>query len=353
MPDRTLPDTSTIDATRILLFARDVLVAEGMPLADAEVAGDAMVWSELRGKSSFGIARLLGCVERLRAGGTRAMAEPSVVGRSTAMTVLDADAVWGSVAGARAMRQAVASAREHGVGVAIVRNTSSGLAMGYYPTLAIEHGMIGLAVGNAVALQAPWGGAAKRLGNQAYAIGCPAGRHHPLLLDTSTTSVTWAKIHAHESRGEQLPPGLALDEHGEATIDPGAALRGTLMPLGEHRGSGLAIMWEVLTGVLGGGLFAPNVRGPNDDPAQPMGVSLFCLALDPSVSMPFPEFVDRVDALIDTIHDCPPAPGVARIYAPGERGFVEAERRTREGIPIGAELLARLQQLGAEAGVPW
>jgi LDH2 family malate/lactate/ureidoglycolate dehydrogenase len=144
-----------------------------------------------------------------------------------------------------------------------------------------------------------------------------------------------------------------LDAQGQPTTDPITALAGLYVPIGGHRGFGLALMWEILTGVLSGGArFGPAVGAPDVyDTAQ--GVSHFFLALDPSRSMSFEEFTKRVDELIDQVHASPPATGIARLYVPGERGYETAERREREGIPVAAERLDVLKKLAAEVGVVW
>jgi len=124
-----------------------------------------------------------------------------------------------------------------------------------------------------------------------------------------------------------------------------------LVPSGGHRGYGLALVLEILTGVLAGGTrFAPRVSGPSAL-STPQGVSVFLLAIDPAVSMPYEQFLDRVDALIDTIHSSSPAPGVERVYIPGERGFLTAERREREGVPMSGKTIRQLRTLASELGV--
>jgi LDH2 family malate/lactate/ureidoglycolate dehydrogenase len=199
----------------------------------------------------------------------------------------------------------------------------------------------------------PPGGTSKVVGNQAFALACPAGRHSPLLFDSALSAISWTQIEELRDRGEPLPAGVALDTSGEPTSDHGAALAGMLLPVGGHRGFGIALMWEVLTGVLSGNDRFATAITPLAELDRPQSVAHFYLAIDPTVAMPYAEFTARVDALIDQMHASPPAKGVDRVFVPGEQGFATAARRAREGIPISAERDALSRALGESVGVPW
>jgi LDH2 family malate/lactate/ureidoglycolate dehydrogenase len=345
--------TATITADRVRSFATEVLTRSGMSDDDARITADALAWADLRGIGAQGIAKLPLIVKRLRAGGTVASARVTVVNETPAMTVFDAHGAWGHVAGVTAMRAAIGSAARSGVGAALVRNTDSASAMGYYATLAIRERKIGLAINNGTPLMPPPGGTTRTVGNEAFAIGCPAGRHAPLLFDTATSAITWTAIEALRDRGEPLPANVALDASGTPTRDYDAALAGILLPMGGHRGFGIALMWEVLTGVLSGGpRFARDIT-PLAKLDSPQSVSHFYLAIDPAIAMPYQRFVDRVDALIDQVHASPPATGVDRVRVPGEHGAAEESRRERDGIPLPAERAAELKALAREFGMTW
>jgi len=343
--------TVTIGARTLRRFIHDTLRAAGVPEDDATTTADGMTWAELHGVD-LGTRRVPTFVNAIKGGGTKAAPQRKVISDRPSFAVLDADESWGVPAAAHAMRIAIGKAREAGVGACVVRNTGNSLAMGYYPSMAIGERLIGLAITNALPLQAPWGGTRKTLGNQAHAIGVPAGRHTPLLFDSATTAITWASIHEYVARGERLPEGLAVDTEGKPTTDPAAAIAGRLLPMGGHRGFGIALMWEVLTGVLSGGeMFGPTVRGSLSD--QTSGQSTFLMAIDPTVAMPFETFVARVDDLIDQVHASPPAPGVERIYVPGEQSAERAKQRERDGIPLSAARVSELRAVSDGLGVAW
>jgi LDH2 family malate/lactate/ureidoglycolate dehydrogenase len=339
-----------VEPEALRTFVRQVLLAVGMRPAAAEVTADVMLWSDLRAIEPHGISKLPVLVARIEAGVTAADAEPTVLNETSTTALIDANTIWGQVAATWAMELAVEKARLNQLGAVVVRNSSSLGALGYYPLVAVRAGQIGLAITNSMPLLAPWGGTSKLLGNQAYAIGCPASRYAPILLDTSNSATSWGNIRMRVERGEQLPPGLAFDAEGRPTTDPAAALEGLLAPAGGHKGFGLALLWEVLTGVLGGLAFGPNV-GATEDLTRPQEVSHFLLALDPTAYLPLELFTARVDSLIEQIRAVPPAPGIERAYAPGEQGFARAAARERDGIPLSARRQAELVTLSQRVGV--
>jgi LDH2 family malate/lactate/ureidoglycolate dehydrogenase len=347
-----MSDTEVVSPQRLHDFAYGALTAAGMPIEHARTTATAMIWADLRGLDAHGVGgKLPQCIGRIRAGGTCAdPALPPVSMRPAAVTI-DGQNAWGQVAAVEGMRTAIQKARSCGVGAVSMRAVSSAAALGYYPTLAIAEQMIGIVVTNGPALIPAWGGQTKLLGNQAHSIGCPAGRHFPLLFDSAMTTMSTGEMDLLHDRGELLPEGVLLDENGEPTRDPGEWTKGLLVPIGGHRGFALSLVLEILTGVLSAGpRMAPDVGHPFDF-AEPQGVGMFFLAIDPEVSLPFDRFTNRVDALIDQIHASPRAPGVDRVYAPGERGYLISEERKREGIPLTPKRISTLSALAADLGV--
>jgi len=348
---RTPADEDTVlAAPRLHQFAEQVLAKSGLPHPDADLLARHLVWADLRGISWLGVSKIPQYVERLRAGGVSTGAPPTVVRRRGGVLLVDGHDGFGQVVGHRAMTLVAEAAAEAGIAAAAVRNTTSAGALGYYASLAADRRLIGLAINNSQPLQAAPGGTEKVVGNQAFAIASPASRHPPLLLDMATSAVSLARVHGHQLRGEPLPDGVALTAGGTPTVDPVAALTGLLLPMAGHRGFGLALIWEILTGVLAGGPFSAGVSGP-DVVDRPQGVSLFLLALDPTIALPYRDFVARVDELVDRMHGSARAPGVDRITVPGERRDEIRRRREAAGIPIPAGTLAALSQLGEELGL--
>lgn len=349
-----MEDRRLVPAPELRAFAHDTLRAVGMPAEDASITADAMLWGELRGLPAHGVSgKLPQCIDRIQAGGTAASAQLTSVVTQGPLQVLDAHGAWGQVAGVRGMRSAMELARSGGIGLVSVRESSSAAAMGHYVDLAARAGLIGFAFTNGSSIIAPWGGARRLLGNQAHAIGCPSGRFAPIVYDSAVTRMSTGEIDALHEQGRLLPEGVLLDATGLPTLDPSAWVNGMLVPSGGHRGYGLAVMLELLTGVLSGGaVFAPEVGQPGDLDAR-QGISLFLLALEPGAMMHHNDFLARVDTLIERIHATPRAVGTDRIYYPGERSAELAVEREIHGVPMTHARVARLQSLGDRLSVPF
>jgi LDH2 family malate/lactate/ureidoglycolate dehydrogenase len=323
-----------------------------MTSEDARIVGDALAWADLRGTTAQGIAKLPLIVRRIRAGGTNARATLEVVADSPSFARVDAHQAWGHVAGVRAMRMAIAKAKATGVGAVTVGNTDSASALGYYAELAAREGLIGLAINDGTPLMPPSGGTTRVVGNQAFAIAAPS-TGDPLLFDSALSGISWTQIDELHDRGESLREGLALDADGRPTVDHAAAIAGLLLPMGGHRGFGLALMWEVLTGVLSGNERFASTITPLAELARPQSVAHFYLAIDPRVATPLAQFTERLDALVGRVHASPPAAGVARVFVPGEQGYATMRQREREGIAVLPERARELAALGEDLGVPF
>jgi LDH2 family malate/lactate/ureidoglycolate dehydrogenase len=348
--DTDAVDTAVFPAGRLRHLSQQLFCKAGMPAVDARMLADHLLWADLRGISWLGVSKIPQYLTRLRTGSITADAIPEILAERPSLLLIDGHDGFGQVVCNHAMSLVVGKARLAGVAAGVVRNTTSAGALGYFAMLAAEQQMIGLAINNSLPLQAAPGGGERIVGNQGFAIASPASRHSPLLLDMATSAITWARIHDYAKRGQPLPEGVALTADGESTVDPAAAMRGILLPMGGHRGFGLALMWEVLTGVLAGGDHF-SVEVGSDAVDRPEGVSVFLLAIDPTAAMPLETYLARVDQLIDTIHTSKPGAAGNRVTVPGERSDQIRARRETDGIPVPADLLRSLHEAGAELGV--
>jgi LDH2 family malate/lactate/ureidoglycolate dehydrogenase len=236
--------------------------------------------------------------------------------------------------------------------VVSVKNSNHFGASAFYAIQAVERGMIGFAATNAGPTMAPTGGREGRLGNNAFAVAVPAGNRPPLVLDMATGAVAWGKIFVAQQEKRKIPKTWALDKTGVPTDDPNAAAhQGLIQPFGGYKGYGLSLLIDILTGVLSGGGFSTHVRTLYQQLETPSQVAHTCAALRIDAFMPLAEFHQRMDEIIGLMRSCPTAPGVERIFVPGEIEYETERRRKTEGIPVNAELQKELTTLGAELGV--
>jgi LDH2 family malate/lactate/ureidoglycolate dehydrogenase len=332
-------------------FARRLLIAHGVPEAGAAIVASCLVSADLRGVDTHGLTRLPGYLDRVRRGLINASPalEPKRV--TPVAAALDGQNGFGFVTGTRAMQEAIAIAREFGIGIVSVRrSTHFGMAASYV-LQALDAGLIALVFSNASPAMPPWGARAALLGTNPFAAGAPAGRHPPFLLDMSPAVAARGKIRRAERRGESIPLGYALDAQGRPTTDPKAALAGVVLPIGGYKGSGLSMLMDILGGVISGAAFAGGVADQYKSYDRPQDVGHFFLALKPDLFIPEADYRARMDTLIERVRACPKAEGFDEILVPGEPEVrLEAEHRL-SGIPYAPSEVATLQAEATRAGI--
>jgi LDH2 family malate/lactate/ureidoglycolate dehydrogenase len=341
-----------VPAGKLLAFCSACFGKLGLPPRNARLTAENLIFANLRGVDSHGIIRLKIYADRLRAGGFKAKMRPTVVAEQKSSALIDARHGVGQVAATSAMKLAITKAKKTGLAVVSVKNSNHFGASAFYAMQAVEHGMIGFAATNAGPTMAPTGGREGRLGNNAMAIALPAGKLPPLVLDMATGAVAWGKIFVAQQEKKKIPTSWALDKDGVPTDDPNAAAhQGLIQPFGGYKGYGLSLLIDILTGVLSGGGFSTHVRTLYKEIQTPSQVAHTCAALHIKSFMPLREFGQRMEAMVQLMQSCPRAPGIERIFVPGEIEHETEQRRRTEGIPINAELRGELQVLGAELKV--
>lgn len=319
-------------------LATDVLTAVGMPAEHAGWTADGLVWADAHGLPAHGVAtKLVQCVQRIRSGGTVADPDLRVLTKRPAHHLVDAGHAWGQVAGTMAMLRAVDLAEVQGIAAVSVRDATSAAAMGYFADLAADRGCVGLAVTNGPALIAAPGGRRRVVGNQGHALAAPGHEDERFLYDTATTTMSTGEMDGFHERGERLPEGVLRDGRGEPTTDPSQWTTGLLEPIGGHRGFGLSLALEMLTGVLAGGeRFGADVGLPTrHDETQ--GVSLFMLAISP---VDEEDLARRVHGLIELVG----ASG-EEARAPGADAVRRSLRAREYGVEYSSGQLSRLGDL--------
>lgn len=334
----------TADALR--RFGERCFVAAGMEEAGAATVADVLVHAEERGHASHGITRVPITVKRLHAGVMKPRPNVTLQQIAPGMALVDADNGPGPIASVRALDAAVAMARTQGVGVAIVAHSNHNGAGSYYAERAMKQGCIALCTTNAPPSMAVHGGRTPVVGTNPVTMGVPAGEAS-LLMDMATSVVARGKIVEASKRREQIPQGWALDRDGKPTTEAAVAEKGVILPMAGAKGSALAIMVEVLSGVLGGGRFAEGLGNLYQDFETPQDIGHFFLALRPPVE----GFEGRVGALVDQLKQSALQDDVAEILMPGEP---EARRRARslaEGIDLPDNVARDLDAVAELLGV--
>jgi len=324
------------------------LVRAGVAVPHAELIADSALDSELGGRSSHGIVRIAGYLKKAEQGGIDRHAEPAVIRDHGAVFAIDARNGFGQLALALAVDMAVDRALRHGIACGTIRNLNNAGALGYFARRATKAGQIAILGGNATPAMPPHGGRTAKLGTNPFCVAVPAASAPDPVLDMATTAASKGTIRMAARRGTPIPADWALTAEGEATTDPTAALEGLLLPFGGAKGYGLALMVEILSGVLAGAGVSDEVRGLSEL-TSPSNAGAFVITISPDALVPRAEFDLRLGTLLDGIRSSTPAAGVERVLVPGDRYWHERERRLRDGIELPPAVYAELAALAGRA----
>ncbi len=358
-----MAEAFTIQEKALRRFCEQVLVKLGVPPEDARITTDVLVVADLRGIDSHGVARLGRYVSGLKEGFMKPLDASRVVKETKATALVDGGQSLGQVVGKRGMDLAIRKAKDTAVGIVTVRNSNHYGIAGYYTLMALEHDLIGVSMTNAGPLVVPTFGRTSVLGTNPISLAAPALKEKAFVLDMATSTVPRGKVEVYHRLGEKMPRGWAVDETGRSSTDPARVLNalakrlgGGLLPLGGegeelggHKGYGLALMVDVLCGVLSGAATGLQVYADEKRP----DVGHFFMALDPAAFRPLDEFRRDMDRLARELKESPKAQGQDRIYVHGEKSFARMEKHRREGIPLDPKTVENLKKLGADLRVPW
>ena len=336
-----------VRATRALIA--DALMAAGLPQPDAARCAELMSEADLTGADGHGIFRLPQYVRRLKAGGFNERPNITVSRSAPATALLDGDNGMGHLVMSRAASEAIVIAREAGAAWVGVRRSNHAGPAGLYAEIPASAGMIGVyaAVANANHMAA-WGGAEHLLGTNPLAIAVPTGGA-PLVFDMATSIVAYGMVKKYALRGMRMPEGWFLDAAtGESITDPAKSAAGVLQPMGEYKGSGLALMIGLIAGVLNGAAFGRDVIDFNADDDSATNTGHAIIAVDIARFVPLKTFTAEVDRHLRDLRGSRLLPGFDAIRVPGERRAACRDERARDGIPVPAPLLAQLDKLAAE-----
>jgi LDH2 family malate/lactate/ureidoglycolate dehydrogenase len=339
----------TVGAPALRDWTVRVLEAAGVAADHASLVADSLVAASLRGVDSHGIHLLVSYLEQIAASDVDVAAEGEIVTESGACMVYDARNGLGQVIADTCSGHAVRLARQYGLGMVTVRESNHFGTAGYWAMKIAAAGQIGLVFCNASPIVAPWQGREGRFGTNPICMAVPVGKRDPWMLDMATTTVAANRIFkAHTNREPSISAGWAMDKDGVPTTDTEAAYAGLLMPLGGYKGSGLAMMVEILCGAISGGAMSKELGGLRIR-GKHFRASQTFMAID--VARMQPEFAQRVDWLIDTVKDTAPASGFDEVLVANEPELRTERKRLADGIPIPAGTWEALLKGAARVGI--
>jgi LDH2 family malate/lactate/ureidoglycolate dehydrogenase len=323
-----------------------IAILKGFHATDAEAAlvAESLVHADMRGIDTHGVYFLTLLASRVDAGMIQIPTHLKVVKDEDATALIDGGDGLGQVAADRAMEMGIEKARKFGIGSVLVRNTNHIGILAFYAIKAAERGMVGIVMCNGAPSMSPWGGTEAFFGTSPISIAVPDGDQGPVVLDMSSSVVARGKIRRAERMKEPIPLGWAFDDTGTPTTDPVAAMKGTLMPIGGPKGYGLALMVDVLAGLLSGSQYGPSVKTFHQ-PLGPTGIGVFMMAIDVERFMPLHQFKLLMQSYGNAVRGSRKAKDVSRIYLPGEIELEKEKRSLAEGIEINDSVASSLNQL--------
>ena len=340
----------TIESLRA--YGREALMRAGLTADGAAIVTEVQLEASMRGQPTHDMVSIPRYAVRIASG--KLNSRPQIrIERETANSVqIDGDNGPGQWVSTVAMEAAIRKAREQGVGIVSVRRSNHFGAAGHYVWQATKNGLIGLCTTNGPLILAPTGGITPTFGNNPLGVGIPAGRHFPILLDIAMSVAPRGKIGLAVAEGKPLPPGWILDRFGRPSTDLADLAAGLGMPIGGHKGYGLALVLEVLAGVLSGaGFSADHSRDKLHGSSRGPDYGHLFIAIDPERFMPASEFTARVDRMIEQTKSGEHAENVDEILIPGEMELRARAQSLKEGVRLRPSTYRALVTYGRQMGL--
>jgi len=343
-----------VRAADLRSLAGRIFEALQVPHEEAAWVAELLVRANLVGHDSHGVIHIPRYVQAIQAALVQPGAAGEIAAESPSMALINGHGGLGQIVARRAMTLAIKKARETKISSVAAYNLYYVGRLADYTRMAAEQDLVGIMMvngGGASALVAPFGGTAGRLGTNPLSMAFPVSGGVPFILDMATSMVAEGQVRVKRHRGEQLPEGWLLDHQGRPTTDPNALYqepRGALLPLGGsagHKGFGLAMVVEMLSGILAHGGYAG--QGANR-----FANGTFMIVIDINAFVEPSEFRAEIEDLLTYVKSAPLAPGVEAIMYPGEPEALEQERRERDGIPLDDETWQQVTALAQELGIP-
>jgi LDH2 family malate/lactate/ureidoglycolate dehydrogenase len=324
-----------IEEQNLRRFCENIFMKVGLSQEDAFIVADSLIFANIRGIDSHGVVRLPFYVERLRQEGTKIKPRIRKIKEKTASVLLDGDNGMGQVVGMYATRLAMEKARVTGVCFVGVRGSSHYGVASYYTVKTAEDNMIGLSMSNGPPVMAAWGGAKGVICNNPLSIAAPYQAGRPIVLDIAMSRVAGGKVRLAAKNNQKIPIGWIIDRHGRNTENPNDLPEGgALLPFGEHKGYGLTVMLEILTGVLTGAGMMGQIPLWIKEIQSPLNVGHCFMAISIECFMDLGSFKERLNWVIQEIRSSPLAEGAKGVFFPGELELRVEEERRGMGIPI-------------------
>ena len=315
----------------------------GLSKSHSSITTNALINAELVGAYGHGLSRLKMYCDRISKKVINPKPKIKIKKISSSISHIDANNSIGFVAADLGIKTAIKHAQKTGIGMVAVKNSGHYGLSGYYAEQAVKKNLIVMIYTNAPPAVAPYGALKTLFGTNPICFGSPTGSKIPFILDTSISVINRGKIRVAARNNQAIPAGVALDKFGKPTTDAKKALAGVQLPIAGFRGSGLAWMVDILSGVLTGGNHAGKVKDPFDDFSGPQNVGHLFITFKANLFQK--NYNQRIKDNIRTIKKLPKLKGVKKILYPGESKFLKDKNNLKKNISIKKNVLIDIKEL--------
>lgn len=347
-----MADYRTIKAEPLTNAIRAIVKAGGSSDREAELVSTNLVEANLRGHDSHGVGMIPRYVQSVTNGGLALNQHVKIVLDTGPLLALDGLTGYGQVIGHEAMELAAERAKRNGVCLVGLSNSHHIGRIGHWAEQCIDHGLVSIHFVNVISrpIVAPWGGSDARHGTNPFCVGIPRRGKEPIVLDFATSRIAQGKTRVAHNKGVELEPGTIIDNEGKPTVNPRYTVippYGAILPFGEHKGSGLALVCEILGGALSGGQV---VKGPSDGKYNVLN-GMLSIIIDPDKLGTAENLAREVESFVAWHTGSPPGPGVDKVRIAGEPERETKKKRLAEGIPVDPTTWQEILEAGKKFGL--
>jgi len=324
---------------------KQIFIKHKLSNKHSEICADYLIKAELVDAKSHGLARLKMYCDRLRKGLINSKPKIKIKKISPSVSYINADDSIGFVSADIGINQAIKNAKKTGIGLVAVKKSGHYGLSSFYAEQAVNNNLIVFCFTNAPPALAPHGAKKSLFGTNPICFGVPTGKV-PFILDASTSIINRGKIRRASKLGQKIPYGVALDKNGNITTDANKALKGTQLPIAGYKGSGLAWMVDILSGVLTGSSHGGKTKDPFDDFTGPQNIGHLFLTINPKLFIG-KNFLKEMKKNITLVKKLPKAKGFSSILYPGERKNKTYKKNLNKDISIPSKILKEINELNA------
>jgi len=331
------------ESRKLHLSIKNIFKKHGLSYNHAKICADALINAELAGAPSHGLSRLKMYCDRINKKVINPRPKIKIKKISQSITHIDANNSIGFVVADIGIKKAISNAKKTGIGLVAIKNSGHYGLSGYYAEQAVKKNLIVMCFTNAPPAIAPYGAKKSLFGTNPICFGTPTASKIPFILDTSVSVINRGKIRVAARTGKKIPKGVALDKFGKPTTDAKKALAGVQLPIAGFRGSGLAWMVDILSGVLTGGNHGGKVKDPFDDFSEPQNIGHLFIVIKPNLFVG--NYNQRIKENIKRIKRLPKIKGVKEILYPGQNKSRRYKKNINKEIKITPNIAEDLKKL--------